>query len=388
MVRNSKRQGEVDLAGLSLTVERFAIGDCGLVFKGASSVPSPPCFPPPARLQLSYSSAENRRHDLASLRVRSGADGASAGAHGEPPVDAAVGDAGGQLLTGLGPAPGNPSRRRKRSGARRRREAPGTALPPAARSPPPARAMEAGADTKGKGGGDPEDPRSPAHPELPQLPRRPQLLDEDGGPSDEAAADGEEPPAAPQAEASAAPSTQAQAEGEARQGPKVAAGGVPNIGFVGEPPPYAPPDPKAVHLLYPPFPQAPVLFQPAPAPQALYPPPAPLYPAAGPQPLFAPFPVYNSPVAGGPVPAGVEHRPPPKDYIMESVLVTLFCCLLTGLIAIVYSHETRAALSRGDLAQAEEASRKARSLVLFSLLFGVFVSTSWVIYVVVALYLP
>lgn len=157
-----------------------------------------------------------------------------------------------------------------------------------------------GADTKGKGGGDPEDPRSPAHPELPQLPRRPQLLDEDGGPSDEAAADGEDPPAAPQAEASAAPSTQAQAEGEARQGPKVAASGVPNIGFVGEPPPYAPPDPKAVHLLYPPFPQAPVLFQPAPAPQALYPPPAPLYPAAGPQPLFAPFPVVSR---HGPAPA-------------------------------------------------------------------------------------
>lgn len=50
--------------------------------------------------------------------------------------------------------------------------------------------------------------------------------------------------------------------------------------------------------------------------------------------------------------------------------------------------QTRAALARGDLAQAQEASRKARSLVLFSLLFGVFVSTSWVIYVVVALYLP
>lgn len=50
--------------------------------------------------------------------------------------------------------------------------------------------------------------------------------------------------------------------------------------------------------------------------------------------------------------------------------------------------QTRAALGRGDLAQAEAASRKARSLVLFSLFFGVFVSTSWVIYVVVALYLP
>lgn len=48
---------------------------------------------------------------------------------------------------------------------------------------------------------------------------------------------------------------------------------------------------------------------------------------------------YNSPVAGVPAPAPAEHRPPPKDYMMESVLVTLFCCLLTGLIAIVYSHE-------------------------------------------------
>ncbi|XP_021547231.1 proline rich transmembrane protein 1B [Neomonachus schauinslandi] len=246
--------------------------------------------------------------------------------------------------------------------------------------------MDAGGDAKG--GGSPaasEDPRSPARP---QLPRLPQLLDEDGGPSEEVAADGgrspapEDPSADAQAEAVAASPAQAEAAGEARQGPKVAAGGVPNIGFVGEPPPYAPPDPKAVHLLYPPFPQGPVLFQPGPSPQALYPPP----PAA--PPLFAPFPVYNGPMAGIPAPAAVDHRPLPKDYMMESVLVTLFCCLLTGLIAIVYSHETRAALSRGDLAQAEEASRKARSLVLFSLLFGVFVSTSWVIYVVVALYLP
>ncbi|XP_036712583.1 proline rich transmembrane protein 1B isoform X1 [Balaenoptera musculus] len=251
-----------------------------------------------------------------------------------------------------------------------------------------------GADAKG--GGSPEDAGSAARPELPQLPRRPQLLEEDGGPSEEAAADGGSAPALegtpgdPLAEASATPPAQdqAQAAGEARQAPKAAAGGVPNIGFVGEPPPYAPPDPKAAHLLYPPpFPQ-PVLFPPAPSASALYPPPAPLFPAPTAQPLFAPFPVYNSPVAGVPAPATVEHRPLPKDYMMESVLVTLFCCLLTGLIAVVYSHETRAALGRGDLAQAEEASRKARSLVLFSLLFGVFVSTSWVIYVVVALYLP
>lgn len=89
------------------------------------------------------------------------------------------------------------------------------------------------------------------------------------------------------------PPALAAGEGDARPGPKVAAGGITNIGFVGEPPPYAPPDPKAVHLLYPPFPQGPVLFQPGPSPQALYPPPAPLYPAPAPPQLFAPFPMVS-----------------------------------------------------------------------------------------------
>lgn len=50
-------------------------------------------------------------------------------------------------------------------------------------------------------------------------------------------------------------------------------------------------------------------------------------------------PQYGSPMVGVGAPGPVEHRPLPKDYMMESVLVTLFCCLLTGLIAVVYSHE-------------------------------------------------
>ncbi|XP_036607307.1 proline rich transmembrane protein 1B [Trichosurus vulpecula] len=194
------------------------------------------------------------------------------------------------------------------------------------------------------------------------------------------------------------------------QMPKCAAG----IGFVGEPPPYTPPDPKAVHVLYPPFQagfsgQMPILYQPGPSPQPLFPPapsatplyssgpsPTPLYPPASsssslyPSPNLSsgafPYTIYNSPMNN--MSAAMDRRPLPKDYMVESVLVTLFCCLITGVIAIVYSHETRAALSRGDLAQAEQASKKARSLVLFSLLFGVFVSTSWVIYVIVALYIP
>lgn len=62
------------------------------------------------------------------------------------------------------------------------------------------------------------------------------------------------------------------------------------------------------------------------------------------RPLPTPWPPplqYSGPVAGVPAqaPAPAERRPLPKDYMVESVLATVFCCLLTGLIAVVYSHE-------------------------------------------------
>ncbi|XP_068270343.1 proline rich transmembrane protein 1B [Nyctibius grandis] len=156
-----------------------------------------------------------------------------------------------------------------------------------------------------------------------------------------------------------------------------------NATFEGDPPPYSPPDPKSVHLLYPPFPagfsqQAPVVYQPGPGPGP--------FPHPGIPPAPLPYTTYNGQPSTGPSPAGHGQRLP-KDYMVESVLVTVFCCLLTGVVALVYSHETRSALSRGDMAQANVASKKAQSLVLFSLLFGLFASISWVIYVLVALYL-
>nr|XP_033816003.1 proline rich transmembrane protein 1B [Geotrypetes seraphini] len=156
--------------------------------------------------------------------------------------------------------------------------------------------------------------------------------------------------------------------------------GIVSSGFTGDPPPYSPPDPKAIHLLYPSFQsnfsgQVTIMHQPEPSNQMLY---------QNLSPGTLPYTIYNGSI-GGYLPQA-EVRRPPKDYMVESVLVMLFCCLMTGIIAIVYSNETRTALKRGDILQARNTSQKARSLVLFSLLFGVFVSISWVIYVVVTLY--
>ncbi|CAH2316058.1 proline-rich transmembrane 1 [Pelobates cultripes] len=163
---------------------------------------------------------------------------------------------------------------------------------------------------------------------------------------------------------------------ESSEGPK----GVENTGFVGDPPPYSPPDPKIAHLLYPEYSNnysgpMPVLYQPGPTMQNVY-------SHQNLSPGSYPY-IINDGSIGIP-PSRPDVRT--KDYMVESVLVMIFCCFLTGIIAVVYSHETRTALSRGDIVQAQESSRKARSLVLFSLLFGVFLSVSWIIYVVVAIF--
>ncbi|KAM4662754.1 proline rich transmembrane protein 1B [Discoglossus pictus] len=156
--------------------------------------------------------------------------------------------------------------------------------------------------------------------------------------------------------------------------------GIENTGYVGDPPPYSPPDPKIAHLLYPGYEthfsgQMPVMYQPGPTGH--------VYTHQNLPPGSYPY-IINDGSLGMPPPRPEVRT---KDYMVESVLVMIFCCFLTGIIAVVCSHETRTALNRGDIVQAQESSRKARSLVLFSLLFGVFLSVSWIIYVVVVIFL-
>ncbi|XP_076857391.1 proline rich transmembrane protein 1B [Brachyhypopomus gauderio] len=146
-----------------------------------------------------------------------------------------------------------------------------------------------------------------------------------------------------------------------------------------EPPPYSPPDPKLAYLIYPPplphYANQPVIAcQPAAVTPAFY------------QPPFVPtstYPSYAIYMNGPPI----AEEPPtlPKDYLVESLLVTVFCCLLSGLVALMYSFETRAALARGDIREGERASQKARLLVMFSLMFGVVVFVGWIVYVIIAL---
>jgi hypothetical protein len=50
---------------------------------------------------------------------------------------------------------------------------------------------------------------------------------------------------------------------------------------------------------------------------------------------------------------------PPKTWLVESILVTLFCCLPFGIVGIVNAANVESRFRTGDIAGAERASREA-----------------------------
>lgn len=63
-------------------------------------------------------------------------------------------------------------------------------------------------------------------------------------------------------------------------------------------------------------------------------------------------------------------RPRVENYLIGAILVTACCCLPFGIPAIVYSAQVNAKLDAGDVAGAEEASRKARMWCWTGLIMG------------------
>lgn len=48
------------------------------------------------------------------------------------------------------------------------------------------------------------------------------------------------------------------------------------------------------------------------------------------------------------------------NYLVQSILVTLCCCMPAGIVAIVYSAQVNGKLAAGDLAGAQDYSKKAK----------------------------
>jgi hypothetical protein len=72
------------------------------------------------------------------------------------------------------------------------------------------------------------------------------------------------------------------------------------------------------------------------------------------------------------------------NYLVQAILVTLFCCLPLGIPAIVFSAQVNGKFQAGDIAGAREASRKAKMFCWWSLGLGLFAMMLYVMLMIFA----
>ena len=75
-----------------------------------------------------------------------------------------------------------------------------------------------------------------------------------------------------------------------------------------------------------------------------------------------------------PPPGGAAAGPagaPPPNYLIPAILVTLFCCLPGGIVAIIFATQVNGKYASGDVQGAMEASKKAKLFTMISAGIGV-----------------
>lgn len=66
------------------------------------------------------------------------------------------------------------------------------------------------------------------------------------------------------------------------------------------------------------------------------------------------------------------------NHMVGAVLTTLFCCLIGGIIAIVYASQVNTKLAQGDIAGAQAASRTANGWIIANVIFGLVITVFYV----------
>lgn len=84
-------------------------------------------------------------------------------------------------------------------------------------------------------------------------------------------------------------------------------------------------------------------------------------------------------------PSGVAASPQKiPNYLVQSILVTLFCCLPLGIASIVYAAQVNGKVQAGDIQGAMESSRKAKLLSWWSFGLGLVGGILYVVLMIVA----
>jgi hypothetical protein len=137
--------------------------------------------------------------------------------------------------------------------------------------------------------------------------------------------------------------------------------------------PYASPSPDRYGSLPPAGSPAPAPYgSPSPSRFGTPPPPAQQPPYGQQAPYGQPAPYGQAPAYGnayGQQPMG----PPPQNYLVWSILSTIFCCLPLGIVSIVFAAQVNSKWAAGDLSGAQDSSEKAKKFAIWSALVGVII---------------
>jgi len=72
-----------------------------------------------------------------------------------------------------------------------------------------------------------------------------------------------------------------------------------------------------------------------------------------------------------------NQHPKPKNYLVESILVTIFCCLPLGVVGIVFAAQVNSKYDAGDYAGAEQSSKQAKQFMMWGLIVGLVVLVAY-----------
>ena len=72
---------------------------------------------------------------------------------------------------------------------------------------------------------------------------------------------------------------------------------------------------------------------------------------------------------------------PPKNWLVESILATLFCCLPFGVAGIVFAAQVNSKFYQGDYDGALQASRDAAKWTKVSFWIGILAMAAWLLFI-------
>jgi len=93
-----------------------------------------------------------------------------------------------------------------------------------------------------------------------------------------------------------------------------------------------------------------------------------------------PPPPYGAPPPYGQSPQGA----PPPNHLVWAILSTVLCCLPLGVASIVFAAQVNSKWAAGDVAGAQESSRKARLFAIISAVVGLVGGVIYLLVVVLA----